>query len=135
LRETPEKKKKKKQLSEWAVLLTQQDSAGESTCVPVLFVPGSEKGRAGHRLQPLWSLSLFSEEAFTAGFQLKIWVFFFIVLKIYFMYMNTLLLSSDTPEEGIGSLSSITELNSGPLEECQCTGTSLQPPARNLFFF
>jgi hypothetical protein len=45
-------------------------------------------------------------------------------LFIYFMYMSTLLLSSDTPEEGVGFHYNVCEppcgcweLNSGPLEE------------------
>ena len=52
------------------------------------------------------------------------------------MYVSTLLLSSDAPEEGIGShyrwLWATWELNSGPLEEQSVlftTEPSLQPPA------
>jgi hypothetical protein len=34
---------------------------------------------------------------------LLLWSHFFLKRIIYLLYMNTLLLSSDTPEEGIGS--------------------------------
>jgi hypothetical protein len=50
-------------------------------------------------------------------------------LIIYFMHINILLLSSDTPEDGCEPP---WELNSGPLEEQSVpltTEPSLQPPA------
>jgi hypothetical protein len=76
-------------------------------------------------------------------------MFFFKDLLIYFMYMSTSLLSSDTPREGIiGSYYSISggceppcgcwELNSGSLEEQSVfltTEPSLQPNLQNLIQF
>jgi hypothetical protein len=56
------------------------------------------------------------------------------------MYVSTLLLSSDTPEEDIGSyfIDGCWELNSGPLKEQSViltTEASLQPPGFFFFFF
>jgi hypothetical protein len=92
--------------------------------VPHTLNPSIQEAEVGRSLEFKASLehSLHSTKIFRAT-QRNCLFFFF---KIYLLYVSTLLLSSDTPEEGIRSplqmvVSPITDgcwdLNSGPLEE------------------
>jgi hypothetical protein len=70
-------------------------------------------------------------------------LFLFLFLEIYFMYVNTLSLSSDTPEEGLDHFKDgcetprvCCELNSGPVEEQSVqlsAESSLQPQLFDIY--
>ena len=88
------------------------------------------------------SRAAFQQEERRCPSKLKVWkAYLLIFLKIYLLILCTLWLSSDTPEEGIRSITDdceppcgCWELNSGPLEE-QPVFLTTEPSLQPYFFF
>ena len=132
----------------WTGLKLDQSLVGHSLNLCFIFIPVHFVVRTNSGCKVLWGLLTFNFYLFLFYFILFYFLVFYKSIKyspsflnifIYFMNVSILLISSDTPKEGIGSHyrwllapCGCWELNSGPSEE-QTVLLTVEPSLQPLF--